>query len=161
MFRCYAVYMAVRSWGNSDSVDMITIITNLEKLRMKNLVIQRSEYSDCSTGRMWYGDFQCFTLELPWKDNKKSISCIPKGWYKGYKIKSPSNGDCIAFLDVVGRTHIQIHSANFTRQIQGCIAVGDSLKFLDEDTIPDVTNSRETMRKLLAALPDKFTIEIR
>jgi len=133
----------------------------MERLRMKNLVIQRDEFSDCSYGRMWYGDFQCFTLELPWKENKKGISCIPKGWYYACKYNSPSNGDCISIGGVVGRTHIQIHSANFTRQIQGCIAVGDSLKFLDDDTIPDVTNSRATLRRLLAALPDKFIIEIR
>ena len=25
--------------------------------------------------------FNCYTLELPWNDNKKQISCIPKGEY--------------------------------------------------------------------------------
>ena len=28
------------------------------------------------------GEFIAHTLELPWKDNEKSISCIPQGNYK-------------------------------------------------------------------------------
>lgn len=51
--------------------------------------------------------------------------------------------------DVPGRTFIQIHSANYIKQLLGCIAVGDSVRFLDSDGIPDVTNSKATLRKLL------------
>jgi len=128
---------------------------------MKNLVIQSSSFADCTIGRMWYEDFQCFTLELPWKDNKTDISCIPGGWYECRKIISPSNGECVEILNVIGRTNVQVHSANFTRQILGCVAVGDSLKFLDRDTIPDVTNSKATLKKLLTALPKAFRLEVR
>ena len=28
------------------------------------------------------GHFVCFTLELPWKENKRNISCIPEGKYE-------------------------------------------------------------------------------
>ena len=116
---------------------------------------------DCTLGRLTYGEFQCFTLELPWINNETDISCIPKAAaYKGVKHHSSKNGDCIAITNVLDRTHIQIHSANFVRQIEGCIAVGKGIQFLDGDSIPDVINSRNTLRALLAVLPDSFDIEI-
>jgi len=139
------------------------IVTNINKLRINkmDLKIKRFYMSDCTLGRLTYGDFQCFTLELPILDNAQDISCIyPYGGFNGRKHFSPNNGDCIAIDNVQDRTNIQIHSANFTRQILGCIAVGDGIKFLDNDSIPDVTNSRDTLRRLLSVLPDTFKIII-
>lgn len=128
---------------------------------MKTLNINRWKMKDCTLGILTYGDFKCFTLELPWLDNQVNISCIPTAEaYTGEKHESPSNGDCIAINNVLNRTYIQIHSANFIRQLRGCIAVGDSIKFLDDDSTPDVTNSRNTLKALLAVLPEKFTIKI-
>ena len=128
---------------------------------MKKLRIKTWQMDDCTLGILTYGDFKCFTLELPWKDNELNVSCIPRTLgYKGEKHKSPANGDVIAITNVHNRTYIQIHSANFLRQLKGCIAVGDSVKFLDGDGLPDVTNSKNTLKKLLAVLPDKFMIEI-
>jgi len=128
---------------------------------MDILRIETWQHEDCTIGILTYKDFQCFTLELPWLENRTNISCIPRAsGYKGEKYKSHHNGDCIAIINVLDRTHIQIHSANFTRQIKGCIAVGDSIKFLDGDTIPDVSNSKNTLKALLSVLPPFFTIEI-
>ena len=128
---------------------------------MEKLKIERWQRDDCTLGVLTYGDFRCFTLELPWKNNEKNISCIPRAEaYQGRKHESPSNGDCIAIDNVLNRTYIQIHSANFARQLRGCIAVGDSIKFLDGDSLPDVTNSGATLKRLLKVLPDKFTIDI-
>jgi len=125
------------------------------------LKITRFYMDDCTLGRLTYGDFQCFTLELPMLDNAQDISCIyPNGGFIGRKHFSPHNGDCIAIDNVMNRTNIQIHAANFTRQIRGCIAVGDGIKFLDNDSIPDVTNSVKTLGALLAVLPDTFPIVI-
>lgn len=125
------------------------------------LKIKRTYFEDCTLGRLTYRDFQCFTLELPMLNNQQNVSCIyPHGGFVGRKHFSPSNGDCIEIANVQGRTNIQIHAANFTRQILGCIAVGDGIKFLDDDTIPDITNSVRTLEHLLDALPDTFLIEI-
>ena len=123
--------------------------------------IQRTYYEDCTVGRLWCGDFQCFTLELPMLNNASDVSCIyPAGGYSGRKHFSPRNGDVIAIDNVMDRTNIQVHSGNYTSQILGCILVGDSIKFLNNDKIPDVTNSRNTLKKLLSILPDTFNIEI-
>lgn len=141
-----------------------TIITNIDKLRVikMDLIIKRFYMDDCTLGRLTYGDFQCFTLELPMLDNAQNISCIyPNGGFIGRKHVSPHNGDCIAIDNVQGRTNIQIHSANYTRQILGCIAVGDGIKFLDNDSIPDVTNSVNTLKRLLFVLPETFKIVIK
>lgn len=128
---------------------------------MNTLNITRWKMSNCTLGILTYGDFKCFTLELPWLDNQLNISCIPTAEaYAGEKHKSPSNGKCIAINNVLNRTYIQIHSANFIRQLRGCIAVGDSIKFLDSNNIPDVTNSKNTLEALLNVLPEKFTIKI-
>jgi hypothetical protein len=140
---------------------MKTIILNLEKLKVNKLKIKTWMMDDCTLGILTYGDFKCFTLELPWNNNEVNVSCIPRTLaYKGEKHESPANGSVIAITNVLNRTYIQIHSANFLRQLKGCIAVGDSIKFLDGDSLPDVTNSKNTLKALLAVLPDNFIIEI-
>jgi hypothetical protein len=138
-----------------------TIICNLEGLKMNKIKIQRTYYDDCTVGRLWCGDFQCFTLELPLLNNQTNVSCIyPAGGYRGNKHFSPSNGDCIAINNVMDRTNIQIHSGNYTSQIRGCILVGDSIKFLNDDNTPDVTNSKKTLATLMSILPNSFNVEI-
>ena len=137
------------------------IVNNLDILKMDKLIIERWYRDDCTVGVLTYKDFKCFTLELPWLDNQKNISCIPAGTYAGSLHDSPANGDVIAISNVKGRTHIQIHSANYTGQLKGCVAAGDSIKFLNKDTTPDVTNSVRTLGKLLRVLPDRFTVEIK
>ena len=128
---------------------------------MSILKINRWYQNDCTVGRLEFDGFQCFTLELPLLDNATDISCIyPADGYKGYKHFSAKNGDVIAIDNVMDRTNIQIHSGNYTSQIRGCILVGDSIKFLNDDLIPDVTNSKRTLRKLLSILPDNFNIQI-
>ncbi len=113
---------------------------------------------DCTIGRLDFLGFKCLTLELPWKNNQKSISCIPSGIYDVVKYKSPSKGDVLLLKDVPGRTFIEIHAGNYTRQVEGCILVGDSIRYLDADGIPDVTNSKNTLSKFLNIVPDKFQL---
>lgn len=124
------------------------------------LTIKRWYQPEFTLGLLDAGGFHCFSLELPWLGNKQDVSCIPAGRYTGRKILSPSNGYCIEIMDVPGRTHIQVHAANYTRQIRGCAAVGDGIKYLDLDNIPDVTNSKATLVKLMSHLPDEFDIHI-
>lgn len=124
------------------------------------LTIKRWYHKDCTLGRLSVGNFQCFTLELPDLDNASNISCIPAGTYKAFKRQSPKNGLVVELKAVPKRQFIQIHRGNYTRQIEGCILVGSSIAFLDNDQIPDVTNSGVTMDKLLTLLPDEFEVKI-
>lgn len=105
--------------------------------------------------------FNAFSLELPWRDNKQTISCIPDGTYHAAKYNSPKHGKVILLEDVPKRSFIEIHAGNYTHQILGCILIGDGIKFLDDDDIPDVTNSRATLAKLLNILPERFKVLIK
>lgn len=122
--------------------------------------IKRWYHKDCTLGRLSFGGFQCFTLELPDLGNAQSISCIPVGIYHAFKRQSPKNGLVVELKNVPNRSFIQIHRGNYTRQIEGCILVGGSIAFLDNDQVPDVASSGVTMDKLLALLPDEFEVKI-
>lgn len=100
------------------------------------------------------------TLELPWKDNARRISCIPEGEYEVIKHVSPKFGKCLWVQDVPERSEILVHQSNFVRELLGCIATGKTHTDIDGDGLLDVTSSRQTMKELLEVLPDKFTLKI-
>lgn len=102
--------------------------------------------------------FRCHTLELPWKDNKRQISCIPEGEYKVIPRESPKFKKHFHVLDVPGREYILIHPGNYYTQIRGCILPGDGLMDINNDEEQDVLNSRKTLNKLLELAPDGFKL---
>lgn len=72
------------------------------------------------------------TLELPWRDNQRSISCIAAGDYVVKIRLSPKYGAIYWVTDVAGRSWILIHSGNyagrvdlgFRSHVEGCILLG-------------------------------------
>lgn len=130
---------------------------------MKELIVRLKTIST-PTATIGYlsagGLFECFTLELPWLDNARNISCISAGDYDVVRHVSPSKGECFKILDVPGRTDVLIHVGNFTRNSNGCILVGKEIVKLNSDLIPDVSESTATLSKMLSQLPSKFTLEI-
>jgi len=125
-----------------------------------NIKIDSWNQDDCTLGRLSYGPFHCFTLELPWLGNSRSVSCIPSGKYKATKYESPKHGTVLLLHNVPNRSYIEIHAGNYTRQIEGCILVGQSITYLDRDDVPDVTNSKTALAELLAIIPDEVAVEI-
>jgi hypothetical protein len=104
--------------------------------------------------------FECKTLELPWLNNKKQKSCIPKGTYKVVTRKSPKYGFHFHVTNVENRDMILIHSGNYFTDILGCILVGDSLKELNNDGYLDVVNSKTTLSKLVKIATNGFTLTV-
>jgi len=104
--------------------------------------------------------FRCFTLELPWKQNKQMVSAIPEGHYKIKKRNSPKYKNHLHVLDVKDRSWILIHNANYVRQLNGCIAVGEKRIDIDKDGLTDVTNSVNTLKKLVDMLPEETFLTI-
>jgi len=56
------------------------------------------------------------SLELPWLDNERSISCIPAGTYECERINHPKYGHCWLVKDVPGRDSILVHIGNYAAE---------------------------------------------
>jgi len=100
------------------------------------------------------------TLELPFKANIQNISCIPTGVYRAIPRTSEKHGKHYIIEDVLGRKLILIHPANFYTELRGCIAIGGDFYDINCDGEFDITNSRRSIRHLLAAAPDGFELTI-
>lgn len=98
------------------------------------------------------GEGEFYGLELPWRDNKPFVSCIPSGEYVLIPWESEKYGSCYAFVGGEvslyegngNRFACLIHAANYARQLQGCLALGRS-DGVDEDGNPAVWNSRDAL----------------
>jgi hypothetical protein len=104
--------------------------------------------------------FACLSLELPWKNNERRVSCIPAGTYIARKHTSPKFGASVHITNVPGRSEILIHPANYVSQLLGCVAVGQYSADMNNDGLEDVTSSKATMEQLLKALPPEFTVHV-
>lgn len=103
---------------------------------MRIVKIERFESTDHGTfGRIEFEGHSFYTLELPWRDNRNDISCIPSGQYVCRITKSPRfKRDMYLVEGVQGRFGIRIHSANLAgdttkglrSHLNGCIAIGES-----------------------------------
>ena len=128
--------------------------------------LKRTNKSDIQTmGEMSVLDgneniFSCKTIELPWRDNKINISCIPEGKYKVKKRYSDKYGHHFHILNVPDRSLILIHAGNYYSQTKGCILVGSEHTDINSDGVCDVVNSRFTLEKLNQILPENFEITI-
>lgn len=112
-------------------------------------------------GSLWYNGKQlCVTLELPWKENKRRISCVPVGTYKVVRRWSKKYGDHFHLTNVPNRNLILIHAANYVSDLLGCIGVGSEYAFINKDAILDISNSKKTLAKLLKELPLEFDLLI-
>ena len=95
-----------------------------------NLLILRDTFTDESTiGELFIdGERFCDTLELPYRDNQRSISCIPIGIYK-VRIRYPRESATREYLhllvqEVKDRSFILFHRGNSAKDTRGCILVG-------------------------------------
>lgn len=135
---------------------------------MNSIVIIRDKKSHQQTeGQLFVFDkngnelFRCFTLELPWKENQRQISCIPEGRYKVVPRFSQKYKNHLHILDVPNRTWILIHEANYVHQLLGCIAVGRTRTDLNGDGLKDVTHSVATKGELLKFIAQETELVIK
>ncbi|MFV0481342.1 MAG: DUF5675 family protein [Campylobacteraceae bacterium] len=104
--------------------------------------------------------FECYTLELPWRDNKPNISCIPTGEYKVKPRISNKYGKHFYLEGTKPRTHILIHAGNFYTQTEGCILLGKTLSHINDDGELDIGQSQSTLNELLKLAPNGFDLTI-
>jgi len=106
-------------------------------------------------GKLYYSNFSCYTLELPWRDNKRNISCIPAGEYDSKIRVSPKFGKVYWLTEVENRSFILMHSGNwagdvekkFKSHVNGCILLGQKRGLLAGQLA--VLNSRITVKRFI------------
>ena len=88
------------------------------------LVLTRTYFPEGTQGVLeWNGTLVCYTIELPWLDNQRRISCISEGGYVLQKRFSPKFKWHLHLKNVPGRDFILIHPANDAKkELLGCIA---------------------------------------
>jgi len=88
------------------------------------LLLVRAYFPSGTNGDLFVdGVFCSHTIELPWKDNHRGISCIPEGRYPVRKRFSLKRQWHLEVSQVPGRSLILIHAANDAlHELQGCIA---------------------------------------
>ena len=123
---------------------------------MKTILITRFVVTDdYSLGDCYGIDEDCNkrplakSLERGWRDNKKRISCVPDGIYNlKLEWSNKFKRDLWELYGVKNRSECKFHAANFWRQLNGCIALGNAHKHIDDDGDLDVTSSRIAMKRL-------------
>jgi len=95
-----------------------------------NLLILRDTFTDISTiGNLYLdGEWLCDTLENPYLDNQRNISCIPEGKYK-VRLRTARESATKEYLhllvqDVPDRSLVLFHTGNSAKDTRGCILVG-------------------------------------
>lgn len=88
------------------------------------LQIVRTYLSEGTNGGLFQNDrLICRTIELPWRNNQRQISCIPEGKYRVAKRYSRKFGWHIEVVGVKDRRLILVHPANnASSELKGCIA---------------------------------------
>ena len=96
-----------------------------------NLLIIRDTFTEESTiGKLYInGEVFCDTLENPYINNERNISCIPEGQYKVRlrRARESATRDYLHLLiqDVPNRDWILFHRGNTAKDTSGCILVGN------------------------------------
>lgn len=136
---------------------------------MENIVnLCRMKRSNQGTrGILFFEDFNCQTLELPWRENQRNVSCIPAGDYKVKVRISPRYGQVYWITEVKNRSFILIHSGNwagdvkkgYKTHVNGCILLGQKRGLLQGQWA--VLNSRITVKRFIRKTAyEPFTLKI-
>ncbi len=112
-----------------------------------DLILKRSYFEKGTNGALFInGRFICFTIELPWQDNRRNVSCIPEGAYAIVPRISKRFRNHLHIQDVPGRSLILIHPANdAAKELRGCLSPVSQLSGIGTGW-----SSRVALQKLLS-----------
>jgi hypothetical protein len=88
------------------------------------LELYRTYFPNGTNGEIYHdGKRLCFSIELPWLNNKHQVSCIPESRYQLEKRFTEKHGWHLLLVHVKNREGILIHPANDAlKELHGCIA---------------------------------------
>jgi hypothetical protein len=111
------------------------------------LVLERAYFKEGTNGTLFCSQvFLCHTIELPWKNNKRNISCIPEGIYEIEPRFSKRFKHHLIVKNVTGRSYILFHPANDAKKdLEGCIAPVTYLNGIGKGL-----HSKDALQKLLS-----------
>ena len=124
------------------------------------ITIERS-YLPFGTYGEWTQDdpeFKCYTVERPWLENQRGVSCIPEGTYRIFKSRyHRGDYDCYEVEGVQGRSLIKIHIGNWPENFEGCIGLGKEITPLSKSGNPvlAVSSSGDTFKNWMAVMDGK------
>ena len=134
----------------------------------RTVTLARLARSDQGTeGILLAGEFNCKTLELPWRENARQVSCIPAGEYDVEIRLSNKYGRVYWVRKVPNRTYILIHSGNyagdvsksFKSHVMGCVLLGKTHGYLGGQRA--VLTSRSTVRNFMREMDyQKFQLNV-
>lgn len=133
---------------------------NIELLTFKKNI--NGTFSDVMSG----GRFLGVSVERPWNDNKRFVSCVPAGEYKlipynstsygfVYLLSNPELGvypfeeQCKSNKDRYGC--IFVHKGSYPHNFQGCIGIGD--EYIESMNM--VKNTKNTCKSVISLLQSK------
>ena len=140
-----ALKRSEREYTPKTQVKDRTLTNKPTEVKGVNLLIIRDTFTKQSTiGKLFInGEIFCDTLENPYINNERNISCIPEGQYK-VRLRRPRESATRDYLhllvqDVPNRNWILFHRGNTAKDTRGCILVGNGR---EQDA---VNNSRLAM----------------
>lgn len=151
---------------------------------MNRIQIIRGPSTDEGTFGEWQADTDqglktWVSMELPWRDNQRRISCIPAGIYvctltPSHMWTPRADGRVYHVTNVPGRDSILIHAANWAGDVTkhwhsdllGCISIGRQRCSLTPQCTGKpqaaVNYTRESLTELMDLLDgEDFELEIR
>ena len=110
-------------------------------------MLHRAYFEEGTNGALFNSNkFLCYTIELPWNDNKRNISCIPEGVYEIEPRFSKRFKHHLILKAVKDRSFILFHPANDAlKELQGCIAPVTYLSGIGRGVY-----SKDALQKLLS-----------
>lgn len=107
------------------------------------------------------GELICKTLELPWLNNDRSVSCIPEGSYRVI-YQQPKEGRPYEYFrlpTVPKRSGILIHRGTDVDDSKGCILCASRFINIETDK-PTLQESGKKLQFMIDTMPREWMLKI-
>jgi len=133
---------------------------------MTRLLIKRVAEDETATFGVFIDGNTPFvvTLELPWKQNVRNLSCIPAITYKCKRRTWGKYKGYFEIMNVPGRTGIIIHKGIVDQHTLGCVLVGEQFEHFEYEKKwwNGILQSRKGFNEFMSKVKDvdEFELEI-